>query len=91
MTLMHANSTCSIVESQHTGPVDRMEKVGSKITKQRAGVGWRLRTFIPTTVNAFRRVQEVQLNDLVFILIASAHHHRPLLACSTCNVSTAQE
>lgn len=35
-------STCSAVESRNTEPVDRIEKVGSKITKQQAGVGWRL-------------------------------------------------
>lgn len=34
-------------------------------------------------MNAFRRVQEVQLNDLVFVLIAPAHHYCPLLAYSS--------
>ena len=38
-------------------------------------------TFIPATVNSFRWVQEIQLNDLILVLIAPAHYYSPLLAC----------
>lgn len=81
-----AISSISYMYQQLTGRTKRRQQCIRKILVWQCSMARKVMwatmcTFIPAAMDAFRGVQEVQLDDLVLVLIAPAHHHCPLLAC----------